>query len=74
MMKVGVIGLGAMGVPMAMNLHLAGFLRAVWNRTRSRAQALSRETSVAMAESPASSRRGWTSCSHRCRAIRIWRR
>ncbi len=53
MMKVGVIGLGAMGAPMAMNLHLAGFLRAVWNRTRSRAQALSRETSVAMAESPA---------------------
>ncbi|CAN5864747.1 NAD(P)-dependent oxidoreductase [soil metagenome] len=53
MMKVGVIGLGAMGASMAMNLHLAGFLRAVWNRTRSRAQALSRETGVAMAESPA---------------------
>ncbi len=53
MMKVGVIGLGAMGAPMAMNLHRAGLLRAVWNRTRSRAQALSRETGVAIAESPA---------------------
>ena len=52
-MKVGVIGLGAMGAPMAMNLHRAGLLRAVWNRTRSRAQALSRETGVAIAESPA---------------------
>ncbi len=52
-MKVGVIGLGAMGAPMAMNLHRAGLLCAVWNRTRSRAQALSRETGVAIAESPA---------------------
>ena len=52
-MKVGVIGLGAMGAPMAMNLHRAGLLRAVWNRTRSRAQALARETGVAIAESPA---------------------
>ena len=52
-MKVGVIGLGAMGAPMAMNLHRAGLLRAVWNRTRSRAQALSLETGVAVAESPA---------------------
>ena len=52
-MKVGVIGLGAMGAPMAMNLHRAGLLRAVWNRTRSRAQALSRETGVRIAESPA---------------------
>ena len=52
-MKVGVIGLGAMGAPMAMNLHRAGLLRAVWNRTRSRAQALSRETGVPIAESPA---------------------
>ena len=53
MMKVGVIGLGAMGAPMAMNLHRAGLLCAVWNRTRSRAQALSRETGVPIAESPA---------------------
>lgn len=52
-MKVGVIGLGAMGAPMAMNLHRAGLLRAVWNRTPSRAQALARETGVAIAESPA---------------------
>jgi len=52
-MKVGVIGLGAMGAPMAMNLHRAGLLCTVWNRTRSRADALARETGVAIAESPA---------------------
>ena len=52
-MKVGVIGLGAMGAPMAMNLHRAGLLCTVWNRTRSRTDALARETGVAIAESPA---------------------
>lgn len=33
----GFIGLGAMGAPMASNLHAAGLLRGVWNRTASRA-------------------------------------
>jgi len=32
-MRTGVIGLGAMGAPMARNLHQAGYLEAVWNRT-----------------------------------------
>ena len=29
-MKVGVVGLGAMGAPMARNLHRAGLLAQVW--------------------------------------------
>lgn len=33
----GFIGLGAMGAPMAANLHRAGLLRGVWNRTADRA-------------------------------------
>lgn len=43
-MDVGFIGLGAMGLPMARNLHCAGLLAGVWNRTRSKAQALAAET------------------------------
>ena len=49
----GVIGLGAMGAPMARRLAQAGFLYGVWNRTRSRAQAVATDTGVAVAESPA---------------------
>lgn len=37
-MKTGFIGLGAMGAPMARNLHKAGLLHAVWNRTAERAE------------------------------------
>lgn len=33
-MRAGFIGLGAMGKPMAINLHQAGLLGSVWNRTR----------------------------------------
>lgn len=32
-MKLGFVGLGIMGLPMAMNLHKAGFQLAVYNRT-----------------------------------------
>lgn len=42
-MKTGIIGLGAMGAPMALNLHRAGLLRAAWNRTPGRTAALARE-------------------------------
>jgi len=38
-MKTGVIGLGAMGAGMAANLHQAGLLSAVWNRTAAKAEA-----------------------------------
>ena len=50
---VGVIGLGAMGAPMARNLAQAGLLRSVWNRTLSKAEALASECNVAVAATPA---------------------
>lgn len=50
-MKSGVIGLGAMGTGMAMNLHRAGHLHRIWNRTVSKAQELSKETGVGVSDS-----------------------
>src|SRR5882672_9886365 len=50
MMRVGFAGLGAMGAPMAKNLHRAGWLRAVWNRSADKAAALAAELGC---ESPA---------------------
>ena len=52
-MKTGVIGLGAMGSGMALNLHKAGSLHGVWNRTRSKAQDISAHTGATLFESPA---------------------
>jgi 3-hydroxyisobutyrate dehydrogenase len=52
-MKVGFIGLGAMGTPMARNLHRAGLLTAVWNRSSEKAQALAAELGCTLAASPA---------------------
>ncbi|HET7922890.1 MAG TPA: NAD(P)-dependent oxidoreductase [Gammaproteobacteria bacterium] len=43
-MKTGFVGLGAMGYPMARNLHKAGLLAAVYNRTHAKADALAKET------------------------------
>ncbi|MCI4465007.1 MAG: NAD(P)-dependent oxidoreductase [Thermoproteus sp.] len=51
-MKVGFIGLGIMGGPMARHLHKAGLLAAVYNRTRSRAEPFGK-MGVHVAESPA---------------------
>ena len=42
-MKLGFVGLGAMGQPMACNLNSAGLLTAIWNRTLSKAAALAAE-------------------------------
>jgi 3-hydroxyisobutyrate dehydrogenase len=42
-MQTGFVGLGAMGMYMARNLHRAGFLTGVWNRTPDKATALSVE-------------------------------
>jgi 3-hydroxyisobutyrate dehydrogenase len=42
-MRVGFLGLGAMGAHMARNLHRAGLLGAVWNRTADKAVALAAE-------------------------------
>ncbi|ROR34312.1 NAD(P)-dependent oxidoreductase [Inmirania thermothiophila] len=52
-MKTGFIGLGAMGAHMARNLHRAGHLEAVWNRTAAKAEALAAELGVAAAADPA---------------------
>lgn len=51
--KVGVIGLGAMGASMARNLARAGLLAAVWNRTTAKAEQLAAELGVACAGDPA---------------------
>jgi 3-hydroxyisobutyrate dehydrogenase len=51
MLRVGFAGLGAMGAPMAKNLHRSGLLEAVWNRSRDKAQALGAELGC---QSPAS--------------------
>ncbi len=52
-MKTGFIGLGAMGAPMASNLHAAGWLTAVWNRSPGPAQSLAEQTGCEVAEDPA---------------------
>ncbi|MGA9574301.1 MAG: NAD(P)-dependent oxidoreductase [Lysobacterales bacterium] len=51
--RAGVIGLGAMGAPMARHLALAGLLNMVWNRTGARAEALAEETGATVAGGPA---------------------
>ena len=52
-MKTGIIGLGAMGAPMARNLHAAGHLAAIWNRTADTAAQLGVEFGITPADSPA---------------------
>jgi 3-hydroxyisobutyrate dehydrogenase len=51
--RVGFIGLGAMGVGMARNLHRAGMLNAIWNRTAAKAQSLAAETGALAVGNPA---------------------
>jgi 3-hydroxyisobutyrate dehydrogenase len=53
MLKAGFIGLGAMGAPMAANLHGAGLLAAVWNRTVEKAANVARDTGCRHCDSPA---------------------
>jgi 3-hydroxyisobutyrate dehydrogenase len=43
-LRAGFVGLGAMGLGMARNLHKHGLLAAVWNRTAEKATALAQET------------------------------
>lgn len=52
-MNTGFVGLGAMGLSMARNLHKAGLLHGVWNRGRAKAEALAAETGCMVAASPA---------------------
>lgn len=52
-LRVGFIGLGRMGYPMATNIARAGFPIAVWNRTVSKSESLAAETGAEVAGSPA---------------------
>jgi 3-hydroxyisobutyrate dehydrogenase len=52
-MRVGFIGLGAMGSHMARNLHRAGLLSGVWNRTPEKAHSLAAELGVSAPATPA---------------------
>ncbi len=52
MLKCGIAGLGAMGAGMALNLHRAGLLHRLWNRSPAKAEALARETGAGIAASP----------------------
>jgi 3-hydroxyisobutyrate dehydrogenase len=52
-MRVAFIGLGAMGSHMARNLHRAGLLSGVWNRTPEKARSLAAELGTDAPDSPA---------------------
>lgn len=51
-MKTAFIGLGGMGQGMAANLHAAGLLTAVYNRSSAKAAAFAREYGVAAVDTP----------------------
>lgn len=52
-MNSAFIGLGGMGYGMAANLHKAGLLTAVYNRTQAKAEAFAAEYGVGCADTPA---------------------
>jgi 3-hydroxyisobutyrate dehydrogenase len=52
-MPTGLIGLGAMGMHMARNLYRGGTLAGVWNRTQSKAAALTAELGIQAFATPA---------------------
>lgn len=52
-MKVGMFGLGAMGVHMARNLQRAGLLAGVWNRSAGKSAALATEPGITAFDTPA---------------------
>src|ERR1051326_7834288 len=56
-MKIGFIGTGLMGKPMARNLLRAGFEVAAYNRTRARAEALA-DDGGRIVDSPAEAAQG----------------
>ena len=50
--RVGFVGLGLMGYPMARNIACAGFPLTVYNRTQSKATALQGEVDCAIGATP----------------------
>ena len=53
MTTVAFLGLGRMGLPMAVNLRKAGFELVVWNRTRSKAADFAQQFQARSADTPA---------------------
>jgi 3-hydroxyisobutyrate dehydrogenase/2-hydroxy-3-oxopropionate reductase len=51
--RIGFVGLGRMGTPIARNLAAAGFPLTLWNRGRAAADALAADIPAGVAESPA---------------------
>jgi 3-hydroxyisobutyrate dehydrogenase len=52
-LRTGFVGLGAMGLGMARNLHKHGLLAGIWNRTAAKAVALAQETGCPVVRAPA---------------------
>jgi 3-hydroxyisobutyrate dehydrogenase len=52
LIKTGVIGLGAMGSGIALNLHRHGALAMAWNRTRARIEGVATEQGLPLADDP----------------------
>src|SRR5512133_1214382 len=50
-MRIGVLGLGTMGAPLANNLRKAGYTVTVWNRTAAKAESLVKK-GVTLAPTP----------------------
>jgi len=51
-LRIGFIGLGRMGSPVAANIAKAGFQLGVYNRTPAKAEALAREVGAKVTDSP----------------------
>ena len=51
--RIGFVGLGSMGRPMATNIAAAGFPLVVWNRTPSKSETIAARTGARVAASPA---------------------
>lgn len=51
-MQTGFIGLGAMGRGMAKNLHAAGFLKTIYNRSSEQAEKLAHQLKIPYCQSP----------------------
>jgi 3-hydroxyisobutyrate dehydrogenase-like beta-hydroxyacid dehydrogenase len=56
--RVGFLGLGIMGMPMAANVARAGFELAVWTRTAEKAQGFAAEHGATAADTPAAAAAG----------------
>ena len=62
-MRIGFLGLGNMGRPMALRLLAAGYELSVWNRSEERTKPLVREGAIAAA-TPAEAELGSGRCNH----------